>query len=74
MACRASKRVSFQEKQVGGEQYFIFGLAVVFVFLVLAAQYESWTSPAAVISVVPLPNFDGCISRVHTTYDNVDLV
>ena len=30
--------------------------------------------PPGVISVVPLPNFDGCISRVHTTYDNVDLV
>ena len=46
--------MSYQEKQVGNEQYFIFALAVVFVFLVLAAQYESWTSPAAVISVVPL--------------------
>ena len=32
----------------------IFLLAIVFVFLVLAAQYESWTSPAAVIAVVPL--------------------
>ena len=46
--------MSFQEKQVGNEQYFIFALAVVLVFLVLAAQYESWTSPAAVIAVVPL--------------------
>jgi HAE1 family hydrophobic/amphiphilic exporter-1 len=46
--------MSLQEKQVGGEQYVIFLLAVVFVFLVLSAQYESWTSPAAVIAVVPL--------------------
>ena len=46
--------MSFQEKQVSGEQYVIFALAVVFVFLVLAAQYESWMSPAAVIAVVPL--------------------
>jgi hydrophobe/amphiphile efflux-1 (HAE1) family protein len=46
--------MSYQEKLVGGEQFFIFALAVVFVFLVLAAQYESWTSPAAVIAVVPL--------------------
>lgn len=46
--------MSFQEKQVGGEQYMIFALAIVFVFLVLAAQYESWTMPAAVIGVVPL--------------------
>ena len=46
--------MSFQEKQVGNEIFVIFGLAVVFVFLVLAAQYESWTMPAAVIAVVPL--------------------
>ncbi|MEM9186338.1 MAG: multidrug efflux RND transporter permease subunit [Planctomycetota bacterium] len=46
--------MSFQEKQVSGEQYLIFALAIVFVFLVLAAQYESWMSPAAVIAVVPL--------------------
>ena len=33
---------------------FVFALAVVFVFLVLAAQYESWTLPLAVILVVPM--------------------
>jgi len=32
----------------------LFGLAVVMVFLVLAAQYESWSLPLAVILVVPL--------------------
>jgi HAE1 family hydrophobic/amphiphilic exporter-1 len=46
--------MSYQEQQAGGGQALLFGLAVVFVFLVLAAQYESWTSPAAVIAVVPL--------------------
>ena len=46
--------MSYQEKESSGGQAFIFGLAVTFVFLVLAAQYESWTSPAAVIAVVPL--------------------
>lgn len=46
--------MSFQEKEAGKGQALIFGLAIVFVFLVLAAQYESWTSPAAVIAVVPL--------------------
>ncbi|MGI9516712.1 MAG: efflux RND transporter permease subunit [Pirellulaceae bacterium] len=45
--------MSFQEKQAGG-QAIIFLLAIVAVFLVLAAQYESWTMPAAVIAVVPL--------------------
>lgn len=46
--------MSFQEKLAGGGQAIVFILAVVAVFLVLAAQYESWTSPAAVIAVVPL--------------------
>ena len=46
--------MSYQEKKVGNEAFMIFGLAVFLVFLVLAAQYESWTSPAAVILVVPL--------------------
>ena len=45
--------MSFQEKQSGG-QLIIFALAILAVFLVLAAQYESWTMPAAVIAVVPL--------------------
>jgi hydrophobic/amphiphilic exporter-1 (mainly G- bacteria), HAE1 family len=46
--------ISYQEKKVGGEAYLIFGLAVLLVFLVLAALYESWTNPAAVVLVVPL--------------------
>ena len=52
--------MSFQEdqlrqaKKLTENSAFILVLSVVFVFLVLAAQYESWTSPAAVISVVPL--------------------
>src|ERR1700716_3633606 len=33
---------------------FVFALAVMFVFLVLAAQYESWSLPLAVILVVPM--------------------
>jgi HAE1 family hydrophobic/amphiphilic exporter-1 len=46
--------MSYQEKIASGGQALILGLAVLFVFLVLAAQYESWTSPASVIAVVPL--------------------
>ena len=45
--------MSFQEKRVGGEAIWVFGLAVLMVYLVLAAQYESWLLPAAVILVVP---------------------
>jgi HAE1 family hydrophobic/amphiphilic exporter-1 len=46
--------MSYQEKEAGGEAMLIFALAIVLVFLVLAAQYESWTAPAAVIFSVPL--------------------
>ncbi len=46
--------MSYQEKKVGSEAIMVFALAIVLVFLVLAAQYESWTNPAAVIMVVPL--------------------
>ncbi len=46
--------ISFQEKRVGSQAIFIFLLAIVTVFLLLAAQYESWTNPFAVILAVPL--------------------
>jgi HAE1 family hydrophobic/amphiphilic exporter-1 len=46
--------MSFQEKRVGGQATYVFALAVLMVYLVLAAQYESWLMPAAVILVVPL--------------------
>ncbi|HZY83742.1 MAG TPA: efflux RND transporter permease subunit [Gemmataceae bacterium] len=46
--------MSFQEKQVGGQAIWVFALAVGLVYLVLCAQYESWSTPAAVILVVPL--------------------
>jgi HAE1 family hydrophobic/amphiphilic exporter-1 len=46
--------LAFQEKRVGGEALVVFGLAVLLVYLVLAAQYESWLLPIAVILVVPL--------------------
>ncbi|MGH9174354.1 MAG: efflux RND transporter permease subunit, partial [Vicinamibacterales bacterium] len=46
--------MAYQEKKVGGEAVLIFGMAVLLVYLVLAAQYESWFTPFAVILVVPL--------------------
>ena len=46
--------MSYQEKQVGGQATVIFGLSLLVVFLLLAAQYESWANPLAVILIVPL--------------------
>src|SRR5207344_750606 len=46
--------MSYQEKVVGGQIYWAFGLALLLVYLVLAGQYESWYAPASVILAVPL--------------------
>jgi multidrug efflux pump subunit AcrB len=46
--------IAFQEERVSGEAIVVFALAVLLVYLVLAAQYESWLLPLAVILVVPL--------------------
>ncbi|MGB5298150.1 MAG: efflux RND transporter permease subunit, partial [Thiogranum sp.] len=62
--------MSFQEKQVGSEAIFIFALAIVLVFLVLSAQYESWSSPAAVIMVVPLAVLGTVIAVMMKGADN----
>jgi multidrug efflux pump subunit AcrB len=46
--------LTFLQLQAGSTAMVVFGLAVVLVFLVLAAQYESWSLPLAVILVVPM--------------------
>ncbi len=45
---------SLQEKQSGSQAPFLLALSVLLVFLVLAALYESWTIPLAVLLTVPL--------------------
>jgi hydrophobe/amphiphile efflux-1 (HAE1) family protein len=45
---------AYQEKATGNQAVYIFLLAVVFVYLVLCAQYESWSIPFGVILSVPL--------------------
>lgn len=71
--------MSYQEKLASGGQGIVFLLAVVFVFLVLAAQYESWTSPAAVIAVVPLAALGVVLALVmrgaeNNTYTQIGVV
>src|SRR5262245_21921134 len=46
--------LTYLQLQAGNTAIYVFALAVVFVFLVLAAQYESWSLPLAVILVVPM--------------------
>jgi hydrophobe/amphiphile efflux-1 (HAE1) family protein len=46
--------LAFQQRQAGDTAMLIFGASVLFVFLVLAAQYESWTLPLSVVLIVPM--------------------
>ncbi|MCF3638796.1 efflux RND transporter permease subunit [Rhizobium sp. TRM95111] len=46
--------LAFQERNTGNTAIFIFALSVIFVFLALSAQYESWVLPLAIILIVPL--------------------
>ena len=46
--------VAFQEQKAGKNTVYILALALLVAFLVLAAQYESWTSPVAAIMGVPI--------------------
>ena len=61
---------AYQEKQVGNQAYFIYALAIILVFLVLAAQYESWTNPAAVILVVPIALVGVILALISRGFDN----
>jgi multidrug efflux pump subunit AcrB len=46
--------LAFQQQQRGTPTLLVFGAAALFVFLVLVAQYESWTLPLAIVMIVPM--------------------
>ncbi|SKA38873.1 hydrophobic/amphiphilic exporter-1, HAE1 family [Enhydrobacter aerosaccus] len=46
--------MSYQQQLVGNQIYYVFAIALVLVYFVLSAQYESWLQPLAVILAVPL--------------------
>src|SRR6202000_915870 len=56
--------LSLQEILAGNSALYIFPLCALFVFLVLAAQYESWSLPLAIILIVPMCLF-AAISGVY---------
>ena len=62
--------IAFQEKAAGDLAAFVFLLAVVFVFLLLAAQYESWGLPLAVILIVPMCLLAGLGGVLLRGFDN----
>jgi multidrug efflux pump len=55
--------LSYEEKQAGSKAMVLYGLSLAVVFLCLAALYESWAIPAAVLLVIPL----GIIGAVLAT-------
>jgi HAE1 family hydrophobic/amphiphilic exporter-1 len=62
--------VAFQERGVAGQAIIVFGMAVLLVYLVLAAQYESWSLPFAVILVVPLGILGAVAAVAARGFDN----
>jgi len=62
--------VTFQEQQAGGAAGIIFGLALIFVYLFLAAQYESWSLPMSVMLSVPLAVLGAAVMTLLRGMDN----
>jgi len=62
--------LAYQEKTAGDAAIYIFALAVAFAFLVLAAQYESWVLPMAIILIVPTSIFAALIGVSLRGMDN----
>ncbi|MBP7202250.1 MAG: efflux RND transporter permease subunit, partial [Propionivibrio sp.] len=62
--------ISKQEKESAGKAPVVFGLAIVFVFLFLAALYESWAVPFAVLLAVPLGLFGAMLGLWLTGLTN----
>jgi multidrug efflux pump len=64
--------LAFLQLQTGNTAMWVFVLAVVLVFLVLAAQYESWSLPLAVILVVPMCLLCSVIG-VHVSKSDINI-
>jgi multidrug efflux pump len=62
--------LTYQNILAGNTMFFVFPLCVLLVFLVLAAQYESWTLPLAVILIVPMSILCALIGVKLTGGDN----
>src|SRR3546814_785978 len=61
--------LAYQERNTGNTAAFIFALSVLFVFLALAAQYESWSLPLAIILIVPMSVLSALIGVTLRGFD-----
>ncbi len=62
--------VAYQQQKIGGQVYLVFAMAVLVVLMILAAQYESWIDPIAVIAVVPLAVLGAVVGLAIRGLDN----
>jgi len=62
--------VTFQEQKAGGGVAIIFAMALVFVYLFLAAQYESWSMPMGVMLSVPIAVLGAALATLIRQLDN----
>ncbi|HEX6719462.1 MAG TPA: multidrug efflux RND transporter permease subunit [Pyrinomonadaceae bacterium] len=61
--------LSYQEQKAAGSTASVFGLSLVFVFLILAALYESWSLPFSVLLTVPIAIFGAFLGLWLRGYD-----
>jgi hydrophobe/amphiphile efflux-1 (HAE1) family protein len=69
----------YQELKTGGQTTYIFALSLMFVFLVLAALYESWAMPIAILLVIPFGVFGAFVGltlsgQANNVYAQIGLV
>ncbi len=62
--------MSYQERQASGQMGMILTLALLFIYLFLVAQYESWMIPLAVLLSVPVAFFGALVSLLVLGLDN----
>ncbi len=61
--------LSYQEKKASGTALRVFALSIVFVFLILAALYESWSLPLSVLLSVPIAVFGAFVGLLLRKFD-----
>ncbi|MGH9845086.1 MAG: efflux RND transporter permease subunit [Blastocatellia bacterium] len=61
--------LSYQEKRASGGAFTAFSLSLIFVFLILAALYESWSLPFSVLLTVPIAVFGAFVGLLLRGYD-----
>ncbi|SHH34331.1 efflux RND transporter permease subunit [Ferrimonas marina] len=58
--------MAYQEKEAGNLALYAFGLALLFIYLFMVAQYESWTMPTAIILVVPMAVLGAMLALLYS--------